>query len=178
MKRRTRILLLIATIAVLAAPVIGEAAINLLLLRADACVPAAVKQSNPANTTFASDTCAFTYQGQWLLIDGAAEGTGSKGWSDASTKVTVLLKRGTTVLLSCSKEGGWTGGGGFVPRMPSWTSASCSASKTLSSSIPLGTKLTCTAQVKLLYPAKSSRLAVSGSCTSIGDGLQTDSRGR
>lgn len=170
MKRTARIILVLAAITALAAPAIGGAALNLFLVRLDACFPTATKQANPAKVLFVTDTCTFTYQGQHLWVQGVSEGLQpddsseySGGVRPAPTKVTVMLKRGTNVLLSCS---GQAEAEGF-----DWIPATCFASKQIQASIPLGAQLTCTAQAKDPYDQPVRQIGAQGKCFSFGSPL-------
>ena len=172
MKRTARFILVLASISALAAPAIGDAAIDIVLIRLDGCRPTQTKVAQPPKVLFVSDTCAFTYQGQSLFVEGTSTGVepDNSGRYDANTpvpaytQVTVILKRGTTVLLSCS-------GTGTSIAVDLTYPATCAASKQVQASIPLGAQLTCTAQAKRPGSKPVYELSVQGSCYSIGTRL-------
>ena len=158
MKRTVKLIVLLAAVAAMAAPAIAGAGIKIILVPIDGCFPADTKSSTSNTYSFVTKTCGFTYQGQYLFVEGSS-GAGNTGRNVGGvvTNVKVTLKRGTTVLLSCSKQG------------DDYGSPSCAASKTVGGSIPLGAPLTCTAQAKSESPANI--INVQGACFSIGTRL-------
>jgi hypothetical protein len=160
MRRTAKLIVLLAAVAAMAAPAIGGAGIKIILVPIDGCFPADAKTSTSNNFSFVTETCSFTYQGNYLAVEGSSLGgdSGRSGGAYVYTKVTVTLKRGTNVLLSCSYRDGWNPLG-----------SSCRAAKTFGGSIPVGATLTCTAQNKPDYPA--NYLTVQGACFSIGTRL-------